>query len=182
MICGLQAYRRITRDRESFDGDVLDALVAAQKIVQRRTDRFFERGTYTETLLTHPDGRVYPRGLPLVSVSSPANVKVEGAAIFGGVSIFNDVLINWQGLQSNPPLQVTYVGGYLPEDMPEEIVQVVAEIAYISTTSMHLVDVPTGVTSVSVGDVSYTGKSELGKAGLPERIKSVLRDWRRREL
>lgn len=183
MICSVLNYQRITGDSASDPAAVTTALQEAQRTIEDRTDRFFEQVSRTETLPVREGGRLYPRGLPLVSVTSPSGASIDGQAIVGASGSWLD-----PDLALNPPVgrtarsAVTYVGGYAPEEMPTEIVAAVAELAYLALHPVLLVGVPAGVTSISFGSQSYSGASLGGVAQLPAHIRGLIRLWQRREV
>ena len=181
MIVSLPSYRRTSHDSTSYDGNATEALIAAQKVVERKLDRFLENGTYTETLRIHENGRAYPRGFPLTSVSAPANAKIDGIAVALASNIFDDILINWHDNRERN-LSVTYIGGYEPEDVPEEIVRAICNIAKLYLEDSTLVSIPSGATSVSVGDVSFSSKLPLSAIVIPGSIATTLEIFRRREV
>lgn len=190
MICSLADYRKITRDTTNYDGDVLYSLEEAQEYVERYTGRLFELGTYTENLTIHPNGRVYPRALPLVSVSSPSTASIVGAAItrVQGPWIDPDFTLNYlpygEYYYVNGPgylkTTVTYVGGY--EKVPFDIKKAVAQLAHFSLQPNPLVGIPTGASRIQVGDVEILStKNDLGN-GIPDYIEDVLDKWKRLEV
>lgn len=189
MICSIATYRQKTNDMTHYDGDVEDALMSAQAVVERRTGRFFELAERTQTLKMYKSGLVYPWATPVTEVSVPLDAKTDGRAVFGatpGTMTTEDLgwLMRYPSKFSSGTL--TYTGGYTPEEMPEEIVQAVAEIAFSTFSSdTTLVNIPDGATSVSVGDVTVAGKNLGGSSvsgKLPDHIYRLLIEWQRRDL
>lgn len=180
LLCSVEDYRYITKDTETPDEKVEYALQRAQRLVEQKTRRFFEKGEYTETLKLYPDGRVYPSATPVESVSDPEKTSIDGGAILGVVYAS---AYWWDYPYAEPRGTVTYVGGYEPDEIPEDIIRVTAEIAHIDLTSkVSLAEVPSGATSVHVGDVSFAGP-RLGRSPvLSPAIRDTLREWRRRRI
>lgn len=147
-ICSVEVYRALTGDLESYDGDVADMLVRVQGVVEGRTRRHFDSGTYTETLPVLADGKVYPSAVPLVSATGYSATQVGPTWIQVGISD------SWRGDE----VTVTYIGGYDEDAMPPELQLLVAQIARrLLPASVPAAAVPAGATSVKVGDVSYSG-------------------------
>lgn len=181
MICTLKDYRRITKDGNSYDGDVLDALVDAQNTVEQKTERFFDSAERTEKLSRYLDGRVYPRATPITSVSVPSGAVIDGNSVKSNTWQYMDVATNWAFSDETlgyPMVEVTYVGGYAPGAIPAPIVKVTAEIAKLSLNPSVI---PAGATSIQVGDVAITG-SAIGVAELPASVERTLRAWRKRDI
>lgn len=181
MICELADYRRITRDAINYDGDVTAALVEAQNIVEQRTERFYESATRTEKLYRYPDGAVYPLATPITSVSVPVGATINGNAVTGTAWSYGDAAVNWYLTDmsfNSLPVEITYIGGYAPGNIPAAIVKVTAEIAKISLSPLALL--PAGASSIAVGDVNISGSNLGGLGSLPSSITRTLREWKKR--
>lgn len=191
-IATLADYRRITRDRDSYDGDIYEALDAAQDFLEENTDRFFETDTRTESLKVHSDGRVYPHATPITAVTTPTNTISSTSSIALG-AYGMDVAVRWpEWFQASPGddiewfyvgsgrprLTVTYTGGYDEDEIPESLKRLVVDIAKVGLS--ETMNVPVGATSVRSGDIAYSGRS-LGES-LPARIWYEISKWKRREL
>lgn len=187
-ICTKAEYRRRTGDSSSYDGLVDTALAKAQKLVEDKTDRFFESATRTETLTVKENGRVYPHALPLTSVSVPAGASVDGSSVIGtgGSWVDPDYSLNipdWtfpatRRLTST----VTYIGGYTADTMPDDVVGLVAEIAELALHPASMAGVPAGATAVTSGSHTVSGPFLGGSSSLPPAIARQLRLWARREV
>lgn len=179
MICSLTTYRKTTRDFESYDGDVVTALESAQRLFEHKTDRWFELGERTESLKIHNDWLAYPRATPLVSVIAPVGARVvQSNSIYSLVSLY--ATANWY-TYPKAYANVTYIGGFTPEAMPEDVVRAVAELAQYDLRS-NTSKIPVGATTIHVGDVSFSGQNLGSNQILPAHISRTIRLWRRREL
>lgn len=168
-ICSRAQYRNLTNDLASFDGDVDEALANAQATLEFETDRLFEQATRTEVLRVDVDGYVYPKALPIVSVSVPANTTIDGDRVLAGVSSLTVLLT------ANSDISLTYVGGYTAANMPKSLIKLVARMAYAELFFES--PFPKGATRVKVGDVEYAGEN-LG-ADPDSRLARDIRRWRR---
>lgn len=161
-ICSRAQYRLYTGDLQSYDGAADTALVNSQSYVEDQTERYLESDTYTETLEVKSNGRVYPRALPLTSVSSPTGATIEGPAILGAGYGWDSVDIDTSNTLTLVPrylvsrATVTYIGGYGEGEAPIDLVKLIANIAY---ADMHPQPALAGASSISVGDVTVTGSS-----------------------
>ena len=163
-------YRRLTGDYTSYDGDAEYVLGEVQKAMERYTNRRFDYDMYTEKLKTY-DGAIFPSAMPVeaVTVPDPGGITVNDFGITWGGYYGIDYARN-QDIYGAPALvEVSYTGGYKPEDMPVELKRINAEIARrflsaygsganVSTIYNALADLPAAVTSVSVGPVSISRK------------------------
>lgn len=183
MICTEQQYRKITGDKNSYSGDVLEALADAQNTVEEKTNRFYELAERTEKLSRYSDGKVYPSATPVVSVSSPVGAAIEGNSVSSTEWYYGDVAVNWfisDSRNGYPLVELTYTGGWAAGSIPVAIVKVTAEIAKLALTPSS--DLPQGATSVTVGDVTVTGNNLGNISTLPSSINRVLRGWYRRSI
>lgn len=164
-ICDLVTYRRLTADRDSYDGDILNSLIDAQRFVEDYCGRWFESDERTEKVYLHCD-KVYPRALPVTVV--PSGYDIDGYAVTrltdpGYYTVTRPVTIN-----------LVYTGGFEPEDMPVEVQMAVARLAHRLLTPSEF---PAGATSVAVGDVSYSGAG-LSASEMDSTTTALLRPWR----
>lgn len=148
MICTRAQYRTITGDTATADATVDQALADAQRDLQERTSRLYEVATRTESLLVDREGYVYPKAIPLVSVSSPAQSSVDGNRVLVGSALNVSI-----GTLIDTRVAVTYVGGYAADEIPFSLTKLVARMAF---RDLHP-DVPLNATSIKVGDVSFSG-------------------------
>lgn len=173
MICTRAEYRTITGDTTTADAAVDDALAGAQRDLEEQTDRFFESATRTESLLLDKEGYVYPRALPITSVSVPSQVEVDGNRVLIGSLLNISQTIDTR-------VTVTYVGGYTAP-LPVRLVQLVARMAY---RDLHFnPSQPSGATSVKVGDVAFSGPNldHLGHRWIRRQITTWCHPSRRLE-
>lgn len=159
MICDVAEYRAITQDMNSFDGDVQRALEVAQQRFEQETFRHFERGEYTEKARIHGNGQIYPRTTPVVSTGS--------WHIPNGMYFVNGYA----------EAEITYVGGFTAEEMPQDVKIAVAETAKNSLREAES-SIPVGATRVRVGDVSFSGSTLGDNTDLPDSVKATIRKWR----
>jgi hypothetical protein len=197
VITDAQTYRRLTHDLTSYDGDVIDALTAAQHEAEEYTGRQFELATRTESCHIYPNGRVYPDAYPVQSVSVPAGASVDGAAVvLYGVSglgwwdpaINNDFLFDTEGYIPNwrryLKTTITYIGGYPPGTAPERLVAVICRIALNLMNPSGGTPLAAPVTSMSVGGVSIASATGFDPTmiGIDASSARVLRRYRKPEL
>lgn len=183
MLCSLITYRAITHDTESYDADVIAALTKAQGLIERRTDRFLELGTYTEILRLHENGMVYPRATPLVSAYLPVGSTIAGNGlqnVLGGlvmpVALWRTRTFRWAAT-------VTYIGGYAAGAIPDELIRVCADIAYHSLqSSTGVAGIPYGTTALHVGDVTVSGTQLARSPIISAYASGILESWKRREV
>jgi hypothetical protein len=177
-------YRYVTLDSTSTDGAVSGALAVAVELAEQITDRQFVQAERTERLRPDAWGRVWPSATPIVSVSSPANTRVDGAAVFTGWSslLFPDrtlVGLSW----ADPTVEVTYTGGWTADTLPADLRRVLCELAFdLLHPDETLTGVPVGATTVQVGDARLSTSTPGGfdpfrfvRPGLRAR----LRGWRK---
>lgn len=189
-ICSLQKYREITRDADSYDGDIIEALQGAQRLFEFKTDRFFELRDEdgnlierTEMVKVHQNGMAYPKATPIHSVVTPAGAQTNGRAVEASAATLETPLGYWRYPWSFWATTLTYTGGYEPEGMPEEVVRAVAELALTDIkTALTLTKIPAGATAVHVGDVSFSGKGLGSLQSIPSTVFNLILKWKRREL
>jgi hypothetical protein len=168
-ICSLSEYRSITRDFASTDEDISEALARAQKICEERTERVWERAVRTETLPVVTGGYVYPSSYPVTGVVVPENAPVDGAQI--------KVTASWFSPEP-ATVDVTYVGGYLDEEIPTAIKEAVAELAHYKLHPPTNVGIPAGATDVSTNGQRVMGRRLAGASGVPAHIADTFKAWR----
>jgi hypothetical protein len=112
VIATTQDYRRLSGDRDSYDGDVMLALADAQDEFLRRTGRKIELGTYTEVLPVYEDGRVYPAATPVASVLDPAEASHDEFSIVIAAA-FDTLAFGDSSWPGTYPAYGAY-GGYQP--------------------------------------------------------------------
>jgi hypothetical protein len=203
VIATTQDYRRLSGDRDAYDGDVMVALADAQDEFLRRTGRKIELGTYTEVLPVYEDGRVYPAATPVTSVLDPAEASHDEFSIviaaafdtlafgdsswpgtyparygaYGGYQPYPaDVLV---GTDRRPPpglRTVVYTGGYAPA--PSDVMRCVCEMASHALHPDFGSGLPAGTTSVTLGDQSITGRFDASSA-FPPSVTRVIAKYTR---
>jgi hypothetical protein len=189
MIVDPITYRRLSGDLTSYDGEVNDALAAAQRTAEQFCGREFDLATRTESVRVFADGRAYPASFPIQSVVSPANVTIDGAAVvLGWFGTAWDPAVNWltpnYGLSARHEIMrtITYVGGYAVGNVPPDLTSAVCRLAANILTPAGAV-LPDGVTSVSVGDLSITSRAGFDSMTLLDSTSaSQLTRFRKPEL
>lgn len=183
-VCTLSDYRRITRDRQNYDGDVVGALASAQTDIEGLCDRHFDLATRTETMVVPVSGVLVPSAWPIVSVTDPSQALIRGSAIFIGyrhgwpvVNINPDFYPYFP----DPSITVTYIGGYASGAAPEELKRIVCKMAAQALLSQVEDLAMAGVRSRSTGDISVTG-SPRTFADLDQATRVTLLKYRRRVL
>jgi hypothetical protein len=174
-------------DTTSSDVAVSGALEEAQELAEGFLGRFLAEGTYTETLRIYGGARMYPRGVPVSSVSDPAGATIEGYAVVVGQAWSSTA--PWPAM-GDPSAEVTYVGGYTSATLPAGLRRALCWAAYdlLHEGSSGLSNLPSGVNSVQVGDVSLSAGGSNNRGGgtltasggaLSERARKMLKPWRR---
>lgn len=155
-ICSATEYRRYTNDLTSYDGWVDSALEDAQAEVERISDRSFEADVAYEEYTPPLHFAAYPgEG---VGIDSYGNQYELSAAA------------------------TTYtITAYEPETMPVGLKRLVAKIANLMLTPATYENVPLGATSISVGDISISGKNLMLSAAdvIDGATYREIRQWRR---
>lgn len=203
-------YRQMTGDMTNLDSDVDAALINAQQQLEEALNRGWvdnvpgsptlgtwisglEYGTKTENLRLHFDGRGYPLGIPIFSISSPVGVILRDDYVMGIVPTANplwDILYepyrfgpggsggDWD--TTLPIGQITYMGGYTATTLPRKLRQAIADLAKVEMTIFD----PTlaGVTQATVGDVRVTYADAPDRAGVTAAILNEVRGFKRREI
>jgi len=176
-VVSLADYRRLSGDRDSYDGDVEAALADAQNLLESRTSRFFDKGDYTEELVVSSSGWVYPSAYPIYFVAGQDASVIDGASVRAwGLS--NTSGYNWD--DQTVKVIVSYNGGYENETAPYELKQLIVDIAN-KIAVPQTTEAPRGATSVRSGNVAVTyggagaGREVLLDAGIMKRISA----WRR---
>lgn len=160
-------YRLITGDTSSTDADIQARLADAQELVEDYLQRPIESGERTETLEVMADGYVYPKAQPVTA--APEGYTLNGWGLYAAS------LGGWP-LAGATTVEVTYTGGWDATSVPYAIARAIALAAKDLLTPAS--DVPPGVTSMSVGDVSVAYKQPAGTV-TPD-VAGLLRGYRRR--
>jgi hypothetical protein len=168
-------YVRITGDSDSSQDEVEAALDDMLAMVQEELDRFLVLGTYTETLPMSPQGSVFPRAVPVSSItasSAPdAAIDDDGYSIRGVATLtFTDSPLGIDDLEisgeASPYGTLTYQGGYTHADFPVKLRRIIARLATVSLNGSGGSNLPPGTTAASVGDTSIS--LEAGTVGYGE--------------
>lgn len=113
-------------DQASATQDVLDGV---QRELERYCQRKFTRTTHVENITPDEFGRLWPKATPVVSVSDPVGLYVDGNAIVG----LGGIYWGWTS-----PVTVTYVGGLDPEgDDLHDVRVAILRVATREATSLH---------------------------------------------
>lgn len=179
MIASPSDYRRATKDTATSDSDVTAYLADAQAELETFCLRHFEQAVWTETLLLSPTGYVYPSNTPIVPGSSSIGyTDGNGIALGFGYGVTWPININWLTPWPIPRTDVTYTGGYLPEDMPVAVKRLVCKLAYNAATAQPIPAGVGGFTSISYGDLSLGGGTD-GSNGFATWDDATLKEARR---
>lgn len=116
-------------DQASATQDVLDGV---QRELERYCQRQFTRKERVETLTPDEFGRLWVKATPIVSVSDPVGLVIDGNAIAGA-----PYTLAWGGLSAYP-VTVTYVGGLDPEgDDLHDVRVAILRVATREATALH---------------------------------------------
>lgn len=148
----------------------------------RRPGRL-EFGTYTDRLHVDVDGRVYPKAIPVSSVTATgSNVQVIDPITVGYLypydflwEPFHDTGGCDSYLVQRPVADVTYEGGWTADNLPWALKNVIAQACWKMLYPTPLDDPFAGANSVSVGDarVSWSA-SKTGPAAGRSQIEALV--------
>jgi hypothetical protein len=181
----LATYQRLSKDTESIDDDVLAALDDAQRSIEDALHRKLSAsGSFTELLRPDGRGRVFPKLVPVSSVSAPAGASISSdgwSVVVGAVWPEFDMLTD----RCEPAsVSLTYQGGFTLATLPIAIRNGIITVA-AAQLQPALAGVPVGalMNSVSVGDASVSFAVPV--AGDPDSMAQALasgslRGWVRR--
>lgn len=182
-VCTVADYREATGDRVSADDDVVAALAKAQGRVEEKLERLLDDGEHTEALPVDDDGRVWPSAFPVLAVTSPtpATIDGDGFSVKVGVGLPAFALVDWEAFPSMSPrsrttASVTYTGGPWAA-CPQELKDVICEVAHRRLRPANTAGVPAGATSVSMGGTasqSFSGGALGGSSALTPEILATL--------
>lgn len=117
-------------DQASASQDVVDGV---QRELERHCQRYFTRRVRTEALYPDEFGRLWPKAVPVVSVSSPLGLTTEGGnpnALVGAVGG------GYWG--SSAPVLVTYIGGLDPDgDDLHDVRVAILRVASREVSALH---------------------------------------------
>lgn len=179
-ILSLADYRALTGDPATDEDRTTLFLQVAQAVAERELGRFglLELGDHTEELELYEGNIVYPTATPVADTVtgrlSDSSIRIAG------------VTVPWRGLgiawRSITPERVTvhYVGGYDSTTAPYDLRLGLAKLtqALLGTAPGTLKGVPSGIKSVTVGDVSLTLASALGAKPFPPDVEALLCAYR----
>lgn len=185
-LASIAQYRMVTNDLTTEDYKVTSALADAQNQIEEFCQREFDQAQRTETLRLYPNGRVYPKAFPLVSVLNMAGAMIDGWAVLLGygyqwattglnpfVSGFGADTWAW-----TPQITMTYTGGYAPGLIPPSVTRAACQVTYDLLHPVMMAGVPTGATSITVGDTSISGP--FGSIGsFRPHVRNALMRYRR---
>lgn len=151
-------YERLTGDTRTEPDMVRAALSDATRALEDMLGRGVDSAEHTETLPVY-DGVAFPSTTPVTA--------------FDGAHT-TEAIIDVAG----PTVTVTYTGGWVDEgDIPWSIRK---DIVWNAWRLLHPSQVPSGASTIKVGDVSVTYNSEAQAAELPWS-EATMR-WRRRSV
>lgn len=144
------------------DAAITAALADAQAQAEDYCLRPFTQAEYTERCYVYPNGMAYPTVTPVISVSAPANVNLQGDAVLLG-SLTPWPLVSPGAFTPSYPAQgdITYVGGYTAGTCPPHLRAAIIQIARNLLNPVVLPGVPAGARSVQLGDVSLASDGPL---------------------
>lgn len=179
----LHRYRDITGDRVTDDATVTARIEEAQGLIEDELGRLLDSAERTETLpLTFEYGswRAYPAVTPVTAVGAGETFTIEDTVTLANVTI--DDTAFWG---SAVPVEgtITYTGGYTTATVPKQLERAIAQLAHALAPQAAMAGVPTGATSLHVGDVSIglsrpTGVGEID--ALVPGLSARIRKYRRR--
>jgi hypothetical protein len=173
VLISVDTYREITGDASSASAVVETAVQGAQRLLEEQLQRGLELEERTERMRVFPDGRVYPRCTPLVT--GPSGSTISGSSLLGAGPAGSFV-------EPDDRTAVTYTGGFDPDEedrsavtfVPVELQRAVAWGARAIITPGDGLEVPSGATSVTVGDVSVSwgpgGSPATGEITFPRPL------------
>jgi hypothetical protein len=145
----VERYRVLTGDNDTANSAVTAAIEDAQRLLADELGRpGIEVGTYTEVLPVSRSLAVYPSVLPILTV--PAGYDHYLGVVH---DVTPDGAPFWDRRQ--PTITLTYTGGWDDTTVPEPVARDLAQAAYqiLRPTTEQ---VPSGATSVTLGDASVT--------------------------
>jgi len=196
-------YRTLTQDNNSSDADAQSAIEDATELLNGFLGRVLTEGTYTETLPVHPGGKVYPRAVPVSSVSASATYQVhpERASLIGVDSdestlplsnlwddfedsrhqSFAGLVGRVQGYECEYPFgTVLYTGGFTSDTLPYALRRAICLIAKKTLANPEL-GYQAGVRMARLGDaqIQYTADTVSGELDtLVPGITASIKRWR----
>lgn len=184
-------YRQVTGDQATNDVEIAERIDAATIWLAEELDRGLYLDEYTETLVVHPDRRVYPRAWPVAEITTPGGAEIDpemdGRAIRFVDPDDQTFGLGYSGRAAPRPVAtVTYTGGYASTvqngaEIPPPLGRCIAQLAYALYTPAA-VGVMAGATSVRLGDAAVTfARPASGLDELVPGISARLRPYYRRE-
>ena len=188
MLVSEDRYRTITRDLATAAVAVTGQLVEAQRLIEDELRRPIEYGTSTERLPVYRDpesgrGCVYPRRSPVWSVPAGSSYEPRGTAELVGVEPDG-----WPTSELDATATVTLTGGWRAVDdpassssdrVPAKLERAIAQLAQALIQTLPAAELPAGVQSATVGDVSvtYVEPPDGGWIGLVPGLCDVLEGY-----
>lgn len=154
-------YRSLTRDTTSDEADIEEAIVDAQALLEEYLGRTLAYGEHTETLSPDRAGRLWPKVTPIAEAEG---WTIDGLGLVG-------TRVAW--FLGENPISVTYTGGWSApgeEDpdgpvLPTCLQRDIAHAAYrlLHPTIASSAGIPSGATSVRLGDAAVSGRLGAGE-------------------
>lgn len=158
MLVTVARYRVITGDETSGASAVSDAILDATAMLEEELGRPLEEAERIEAMRPAANGRLYPLATPIESVAG--GYTIDGSTLFSGP---------FYGPYPDPitgtsVVTVTYTGGYVERTanptaanrLPVHVERDIAVAARRLLSTPVLSAVPSGATSVRLGDAAVT--------------------------
>lgn len=190
MLVSVMTYREITGDSETATAEVTRVLTEAQQLLEDDLERPLEQASFTESLLMVPDpvtgvAMVFPRVTPIISVDG--GLSFQDGVIYGPTPTSSP---SFDAFGSPPTVaEVTYTGDFDPDEtdssepdyVPRYLTQDVAWAAWqLLQPSTATSEIPSGATSVRVGDVAVTFDGPQHPGATEIRWSRQTLRWKRR--
>jgi hypothetical protein len=151
----------------SFDTKLNHILNGIDKRVKQYCGKNFEQDTYTDEIVKFSFGNGFVNNTPVESVSKVTDLD--------GNSVYFNLIDNETGeielyFLTNNRFKVSYTGGLLAEDIPEDLKLAVLKWCEYEYNNQ------TGIQSFSLDSVST--KAELTKSGIPTTVERILDGYR----
>lgn len=185
-------YQRITGDTTSSKDAVDEAIEAAVIDACNECKRTLLYGQYSEVQYLYKSGLVFPSATPIDSTmpilsgndnifdpivdAGPGSI-IQGQGIWVGwfsplpqMPVFVSVL--------PPQTSLEYWGGYTQATLPWKLARAIASMAFYDLHPYAMTSTPGGLTSMSVGGVSISGKALSSFMYQDTEIRKILRRFR----
>jgi hypothetical protein len=186
-------YLRITRDTDSEESDIEQALLDTLDETARKCNRTWLYGQYEENLYLYRNGMVFPSATPIdinqtiVSGSEVFDPQggvnsesvVQGAGVWVGWFTPLPWMPVWTGVLPSQTV-LTYWGGFAQPTVPVALKRLWARVCYHYLHPVTMPGLPMGAKSTGVGGVSISGDLSSITMSDPQ-LKRDIRRWSRRQ-